>query len=372
MNTQTKNPLSTFKKSVLSIVVLSAVTGGLVLLEKYRNEKSTMSFSEHLSRYSVPAETDSSLIESERFFKQADDNSLLTTDKDELAIIAEQHLITDITEVSDDNSVDTSETIQAVNDIEEAVVKSNQLVDEVSMSATVLFALSSSEISPEYKLALSDIALQINNENNDTKWQVVGHTDKSGRASYNLTLAKLRAQNVALFLIEQGVDESQLTLVTLGEHEAKKQDNSTYNKGLRKVEVKQYDDGVIALAKQVEKENQKEQKLIDMKREKQQQLALKHSLSDDKPSLNVTTGIQVAESGINEKNDEVNKDFSVEKIPAKGEVVINEEEVKNDSLNQDDVTSLNDIDESQSSLNEVESKSNEMKLSANHTNNYVL
>ena len=261
MNTQLPKKSSHLKNAIVGVIALSALTGGLLLLEDYRSTKEAMKFSEHLSRYTVPVKANYNGINDESnnaaFFKRTQDDSLLTTDVNEQAAIAEQNLLTE-----PESSVLNESEINLSKEV-----------------ADVYFALSSSVIAPEYKLALVSVAEHIKSQADTKKWQVVGHTDKSGRAAYNLKLAKERAKKVTDFLINQGVSENQLTLFTLGEYEAMKLDNSTYNYGLRKVRVMEYTPETQQLAITVQKRNEKiEQRriaLIERRKEEQKNLLVK-------------------------------------------------------------------------------------------------
>lgn len=261
MKDQTQKSSSNFKISVVSVIVISAVTGGLVLLEDYRSSKEAIQFSEHLSRYSVPVKENSDKKQQMIFFKARQDNSLLTTDVSELAAIAEQNLLVGDQFIVESEvatyAVVKTEATEKVN-IEKAIT-----IDESTKqleTVKVLFAISSSLIEPEYKLDLLDMAALIKRQSREKKWQVIGNTDKSGRASYNLSLAKQRAENVASFLIAQGVEQQQLVLVTLGEHEAMQLTASTYNHGLRKVQVIEYKPGLDKLAASIKKRTEKSEK----------------------------------------------------------------------------------------------------------------
>ena len=280
MKNQTQKLSSNLKKSVLSVMILSAVTGGLVLLEDYRSSKEAMQYSEHLSSYSVPVKTGSDKTQQVIFFKAAQDNSLLTTDVNELAAIAEQNLFVEEQFIVESEvktyAVLKTESAEKVN-IEKAITINEPT--QQSETGKVLFAISSSVIEPEYKLALLDMADLIKRQSSDKKWQVIGNTDKSGRASYNLSLAKQRAENVASFLISQGVDQQQLVLVTLGEHEAMQLTASTYNHGLRKVQVIEYKPGLDKLAASIKKRTEKSEKSEKrLLAKKQQQLTASSAL----------------------------------------------------------------------------------------------
>ncbi|WP_166372929.1 OmpA family protein [Psychromonas sp. SA13A] len=274
MSKQTSTSLSHLKKSLLGVAVLSAVTGGLVLLEEYRSTKQASAYSTYLSSYKVPAHNNDQGSQQVIFFKRATDNSLLTTDANELAAIAEQNLLEEAYTVAQHNAADNFKAQNQSKDQFKAKTKSEPSPTAMVIEPTtvktettnVLFALSSSKIAPEYKLALLDTVDLIKQQPKLKKWQVIGHTDKSGRASYNLSLAHKRAENVANYLIEHGVEKQQLVLVTLGEYEAMKLKESTYNKGLRKVQVSPYAPGLDKLAVNVKRQTDKaEQRLALIK-----------------------------------------------------------------------------------------------------------
>ena len=274
MSKQTSTSLSHLKKSLLGVAVLSAVTGGLVLLEEYRSTKQASAYSTYLSSYKVPAHNNDQGSQQVIFFKRATDNSLLTTDANELAAIAEQNLLEEAYTLAQHNAADNFKAQNQPKDQFQAKAKSEPSPTAMVIEPTtvktettnVLFALSSSKIAPEYKLALLDTVDLIKQQPKLKKWQVIGHTDKSGRASYNLSLAHKRAENVANYLIEHGVEKQQLVLVTLGEYEAMKLKESTYNKGLRKVQVSPYAPGLDKLAVNVKRQTDKvEQRLALIK-----------------------------------------------------------------------------------------------------------
>lgn len=291
MNTQLPKKSSHLKNTIVGVVALSALTGGLLLLEDYRSNKEAMKFSEHLSRYTVPVKANHNSLDSESnnttFFKRTQDDSLLTTDVSEQAAIAEQNLLSQReSSVLGESGLSSSElrasrevqSIQSLSKTNESQIDNNgngltRSEDNKNDIGEVYFALSSSVIAPEYKLQLVSVAEHIKSQANTKKWQVVGNTDKSGSATYNLTLAKERAKNVADFLVNQGIAEEQLTLLALGEYEAMKLENSTYNYGLRKVSVMEYKPETQQLAITVQKRNEKREKrriaLIEQRKEEQ-------------------------------------------------------------------------------------------------------
>ena len=76
------------------------------------------------------------------------------------------------------------------------------------------FAVSSSTLKPEAKVALTDAAIKINtilpSLPPDYKIWVQGHTDSTGTLAYNMKLSDRRAQAVKAFLITKGVPADRL------------------------------------------------------------------------------------------------------------------------------------------------------------------
>jgi len=251
-HTQKKKP--SYKRTAVSIVIISAITGGLVLLEDYRNEKEVSQFSEKLSNYQLPEKTHPEMTNSLINVNTLETNKSAVKSINDLAYVNSPLPSSKSIKVNKetDNLINNMQLTHVEQSNNENQVKTTQSFEAVD----VLFGLSSSIISPEYKLALTKAAEHIKEGDGTKIWQIIGHTDKSGHALYNLQLAKKRAQNVTLFLIEQGVDEKQLKLVTLGEYEAAKLENSTYNKGLRRVEVVEYAPEINTLAVRLEKRYQ--------------------------------------------------------------------------------------------------------------------
>lgn len=87
------------------------------------------------------------------------------------------------------------------------------------------FAYNSSEVLPEGKLVLKQLSALLVDL---PKSQVFigGHTDSSGSDEYNKKLSMQRAESVALFFINQGVDEARVGAFGFGE-KAPISDNAT-------------------------------------------------------------------------------------------------------------------------------------------------
>jgi len=282
MNTNTSKKLSNYNKTILSVVIISAVTGGLVLLENYRKEQAVTKFTKELSHYEVPVKSYSEAVEQKVYLTNSEDTHFLNNDAEQLAKIADHKLFVD------SSSVAATQTKTSV--VNQPAQKQSEAIEATVTPASVdvLFALSSASISPEYKLALANMAKQIKAQGLDKTWQLIGHTDKSGHVLYNLQLAKKRAQNVANFLIEKGVNEKQLKLVTLGEYEATQLTHSTYNKGLRKVQVVEYKPEVDVLAVKLQKRFEKLEQLRIDKEELARTKKIKVETSIDESNTQIT------------------------------------------------------------------------------------
>ncbi|MFT6925744.1 MAG: outer membrane protein OmpA-like peptidoglycan-associated protein [Psychromonas sp.] len=115
----------------------------------------------------------------------------------------------------------------------------------------ILFDLASAQIKPAYFSALSVTAQRIKMaaKSKQSIWQIVGHADQSGSAEFNLQLAAQRAQAVADFLLDKGVQAAQLSVLSLGESAPLKFTQTRASN--RRVEVHPYQAQVAALAKQL-------------------------------------------------------------------------------------------------------------------------
>ncbi len=97
--------------------------------------------------------------------------------------------------------------IQIVNDGTKLVV---------TMPQDILFAVDSSELQPAVLPDLRAVAVNLN-EFPDGTVQVVGHTDNTGAASYNLELSQRRAQAVGNVLTGGGVPPARIQPVGRGD-----------------------------------------------------------------------------------------------------------------------------------------------------------
>ncbi|MEX1662045.1 OmpA family protein [uncultured Thioclava sp.] len=98
-----------------------------------------------------------------------------------------------------------------------SVVRSgNQLI--VTMPQDVLFATDSASVRPDLQRDLYTLAGSLNRYP-DTTVEVVGHTDNTGDAAYNMRLSRERARSVASILESGGVPYNRVITTGRGESE---------------------------------------------------------------------------------------------------------------------------------------------------------
>lgn len=252
--------LTTFNKSVLSIVIISALTASFISWDRYQPRHETPSMTEFYQR---------SHFDKNELLLQ----SLVTNDSAVLARIAEDYLLaeTDLLVESDliaastiesRYSPEADENVAYQTENEEVVLwqeKLNQgdINSDIIVSNRVLFDFDSSDISEKHYPSLNETAQLMKNESadKDAIWQVVGYADRSGNYIYNNKLARKRAQAVAQYLVNKGVDEQQLAVLSLGSsdplHEVRSIEN---NRNERRVEIHAYQAQVTALLAQYNKQ----------------------------------------------------------------------------------------------------------------------
>lgn len=90
-------------------------------------------------------------------------------------------------------------------------------VSHIRFRSTVFFAFNKSEIEMAAEKAILDLAKTVIADKSARSVLIVGHTDSIGSDEYNSTLSDLRARAVAIKLKENGVPETLLGLVPMGE-----------------------------------------------------------------------------------------------------------------------------------------------------------
>jgi OOP family OmpA-OmpF porin len=94
------------------------------------------------------------------------------------------------------------------------------LIATVSIPAATLFAFDSAELSDEGKNAIEEYRKQLRPELSEAyAGIIIGHTDSTGKAEYNMGLSKRRAQAVADYLASTGVDSQKLRVTGRGKND---------------------------------------------------------------------------------------------------------------------------------------------------------
>jgi len=87
----------------------------------------------------------------------------------------------------------------------------NLKIEPARIDLTVQFDFDSANLREESKPQLQSLAQALKNEALvRLRFQIEGHTDAQGSASYNQTLSELRARSVLAYLASQGVQEERL------------------------------------------------------------------------------------------------------------------------------------------------------------------
>ncbi|MCX2758024.1 OmpA family protein [Vibrio cyclitrophicus] len=79
-----------------------------------------------------------------------------------------------------------------------------------------MFATNSTELSTDGKIALMPL-VEVLKEHPQSTIEVVGHTDSTGAAEYNMMISKKRAAAVAAYIEEQGIEADRITATGEGE-----------------------------------------------------------------------------------------------------------------------------------------------------------
>lgn len=89
-----------------------------------------------------------------------------------------------------------------------------------TLQTETLFAYNKSDISTDGKQQINDgIVGMMRKYPNDGEVQITGHADRIGSEAYNMALSQRRADAVASYLVEQGIDGKRIATVAKGESE---------------------------------------------------------------------------------------------------------------------------------------------------------
>jgi outer membrane protein OmpA-like peptidoglycan-associated protein len=89
----------------------------------------------------------------------------------------------------------------------------------ITFDSGILFEFDSAELEPEAIQNLSQLAVTLEDMEDDAILMIVGHTDATGDDDYNLRLSQRRADAAERFLLGGGMDTNQIRTVGLGETE---------------------------------------------------------------------------------------------------------------------------------------------------------
>jgi OOP family OmpA-OmpF porin len=92
------------------------------------------------------------------------------------------------------------------------------VIEKVSLSTDVLFGFNKAELTPAGEQKLEQLARDAQGANVE-KVNLIGHADRIGSEDYNKELSEKRAQAVADFLAQRGVDSNRLQVEGRGEAE---------------------------------------------------------------------------------------------------------------------------------------------------------
>ena len=94
------------------------------------------------------------------------------------------------------------------------------LVGAIVIPAAALFAFDSDKLTDDGKQAIEEYRKQLRPELSEAyAGIVIGHTDSTGDANYNIGLSKRRAQAVSDYLVSTGVEAAKLRIIGRGENE---------------------------------------------------------------------------------------------------------------------------------------------------------
>lgn len=88
----------------------------------------------------------------------------------------------------------------------------------LNMPSEVTFAFDSSDLTPNARNALNDVAAVLQ-QYPDTLVNIAGHTDSTGDAGYNQRLSERRAESVGGYLSQAGVARNRLNMRGYGENQ---------------------------------------------------------------------------------------------------------------------------------------------------------
>jgi outer membrane protein OmpA-like peptidoglycan-associated protein len=136
------------------------------------------------------------------------------------------------------------DTLSEISDLEEQIRQSGLLIErlaggrlKVNLSSDGLFDFDSAEIKDKAQPALDGLAESLSGHDG-LMVQIVGHTDSSGAAEYNLHLSRRRAGAVADYLITRGFPGTSIQSEGRGDRDTRLDENANTDPRLkRRVEI---------------------------------------------------------------------------------------------------------------------------------------
>jgi OOP family OmpA-OmpF porin len=117
-------------------------------------------------------------------------------------------------------AVVTQAPSKPITEVQEVVVEEKTTVvvtkEQTESFSQEMFATNSTELSADGKAALGPL-IAVLQAHPESSVEVVGHTDSTGAAEYNMMVSKKRAASVAAYIEEQGIDASRITATGEGE-----------------------------------------------------------------------------------------------------------------------------------------------------------
>ncbi|WP_104203149.1 OmpA family protein [Billgrantia saliphila] len=107
----------------------------------------------------------------------------------------------------------------------------------LNMPSSVTFGFDSSELTPNARTALNDVA-SVLTQYTDTRVNIAGHTDSTGDDAYNQRLSERRAEAVGSYLAQAGVSRNRLSMTGHGESQPVASNNTEEGRAQnRRVEI---------------------------------------------------------------------------------------------------------------------------------------
>ena len=139
-----------------------------------------------------------------------------------------QQLVTDLQAAAPAMTVTAEGPLDLQNEIDTSMSAAQMAVDNLgdnpsprdvarALSLQVVHFEVDEAIIPEANKALLDNAVKIMQQVPDMTLMIIGHTDKTADAAYNMTLSQQRAQAMKDYLVAQGADPSKLMTKGMGE-----------------------------------------------------------------------------------------------------------------------------------------------------------